>query len=132
MTRQHEPTALGVHEELELLRARLADSEARIARLTFERDGYYGEWRHAKNQLDAVRRSPVWPLWLLWRLVRAILSLPLAAIGAVPSLLFVSCHSPVAPFGETARGWNPLSSAGRNCSSRGMPRSASSAVITAR
>ena len=44
----------------------------------------------------------------------------------------ISCHSPVAPFGETALGWNPLSTAGRNSSSRGRPRSSISAAITAR
>ena len=87
MQRQVEPPGPEVQRELERLRAREADFEARIERLTFERDGYYGEWRHAKNQLDAVRRSPVWPLWLLWRVVRAILALPLAAIGALPGAL---------------------------------------------
>ncbi len=87
MTRLEQTNGQDVQAELERLRAREVDYESRLERLTFERDGYYGEWRHAKNQLDAVRRSPVWPLWLLWRLARAILSLPLAAIGAVPSLL---------------------------------------------
>jgi rhamnosyltransferase len=76
-------------DELELARLRdeRAELEARIERLTFERDGYYGEWRHAKHQLEAVRRSPAWPVWLLWRLARKALLLVLAVVVAVPGLL---------------------------------------------
>jgi glycosyltransferase involved in cell wall biosynthesis len=87
MTRLAPPDGRDDHSELVRLRAREADFEAQIERLTFERDGYYGEWRHARNQLDAIRHSPVWPLWLLWRLVRAVLSLPLAAFAALPRWL---------------------------------------------
>ena len=36
-------------------------------------------------------------------------------------VLRMSCHSPAAPLCETARDWNPDSSAGRKASSRGSP-----------
>jgi hypothetical protein len=36
--------------------------EERIAQLEFERDGYYGEWRHAQNQLDLQAALPGGPV----------------------------------------------------------------------
>ena len=48
--------------ELEALRTEREHLTERLARLEFERDGYYGEWQSAKNQLKKIRRSPAWPV----------------------------------------------------------------------
>jgi glycosyltransferase involved in cell wall biosynthesis len=80
--------------ELEGLRAERDRLLERAGRLEFERDGYYGEWQSAKNQLRKIRRSPAWPVWLLWLLVWRVLLWPLrkgltlgaALLGALPRL----------------------------------------------
>lgn len=66
----------------------LPASIERVRRLEFERDGYYAEWQHAKNQLEEIQRSKMWKLWMasieLRRSARHPLTLArrLAALGA--------------------------------------------------
>ncbi len=80
--------------ELEALRTEREHLTERLARLEFERDGYYGEWQSAKNQLKKIRRSPAWPVWLLWLLLWSVLlwslrkglTLVAASLGALPRL----------------------------------------------
>jgi glycosyltransferase involved in cell wall biosynthesis len=66
----------GAAPELASLRAERERLLERVARLEFERDGYYGEWQSAKNQLKKIRRSPAWPVWLLWLLLWRVLLWP--------------------------------------------------------
>ncbi|MEE4274198.1 MAG: glycosyltransferase [Thermoanaerobaculales bacterium] len=42
----------------------IAALEQQVRRLEFERDGYYAEWQHAKNQLEEIHRSRMWKLWM--------------------------------------------------------------------
>lgn len=81
--------------ELDRLRAERDELERRLTRLEFERDGYYGEWQGAKNQLKRIRRSPAWIVWLAWVLLWRVLLWPIrwgfwligAIFRAVPRLL---------------------------------------------
>lgn len=43
------------------------DLEARLARASFERGGYHGEWRHAENRLREIRTSDLWRRWKPYR-----------------------------------------------------------------
>jgi len=68
-----------------------ASLEQQVRRLEFERDGYYAEWQHAKNQLEEIHRSRMWKLWMAsielrrpWRSPGSLLKLGAATIlGAV-------------------------------------------------
>lgn len=42
-----------------------AELEAQLKVAEYDRNGYRGEWRHAKNQLDALRSSGLWRCWWL-------------------------------------------------------------------
>ena len=52
----------------------------RVDRLTRERDGYYGEWQHSKNQLREIQRSRMWKLWMLSIDLRRTTGQPAASI----------------------------------------------------
>lgn len=58
VNRDNKPASVdGTRDELEGLRLR-------TRKLEFERDGYYSEWQHAKNQLDEIHASKMWQLWM--------------------------------------------------------------------
>jgi rhamnosyltransferase len=66
----------GVRDELAALRTQRDRLLERAARLEYERDGYYGEWQNARNQLRKIRRSPAWPVWLVWLMLCRVLLWP--------------------------------------------------------
>jgi glycosyltransferase involved in cell wall biosynthesis len=63
---------------------RLVDKlEDRVRELEFERDGYYAEWQHAKNQLAEIHGSRFWRLWMASIQIRQPLRRPGSFFGAV-------------------------------------------------
>lgn len=46
------------------LEARCEELKSRLAEAEAERNGYYGEWQHAKNELEEIHHSRMWTLWM--------------------------------------------------------------------
>ena len=72
---------LRLRDEVRRLEAeRCRDLEQQLEAATFERDGYYGEWQHARNQLDEIHQSRVWRLWVWSCRVRRWLAVPFGTV----------------------------------------------------
>ncbi len=48
------------------LEAEVSHLQEKITELQWQRDGYYGELQHARNQLNEIHGSKMWRLWMLW------------------------------------------------------------------
>lgn len=59
----------------------------RIRQLEFERDGYYAEWQHAKNQLAEIHGSTMWKVWMASIALRQPLRQPRAFVGTIARVL---------------------------------------------
>jgi len=71
-----------------------------VRQLELERDGYYAEWQHAKNQLHEIQSSKMWRLWMAsirlrqpWRRpkdsLRAIWSISRRTVSAAGMMLLL-------------------------------------------
>jgi glycosyltransferase involved in cell wall biosynthesis len=58
------PTDRGSGDDLRRLEDECDRLRRQNARLREERNGYYGEWQHSKNQLAEIQTSKMWKLWM--------------------------------------------------------------------
>lgn len=71
--------------EFRELTERCRELERRLEAVSFECNGYYGEWQHARNQLDEIHRSRMWSFWMASIAARRTARLPLRRVAAQAS-----------------------------------------------
>ncbi len=66
-----------------------------LKRVTFERDGYWGEWRHAKNRLEIIRSSELWARWDPYRNFKARIGFLIYLLKTVRRLVIPAILAPI-------------------------------------
>ncbi len=65
---------------------RMADRDSHLERVTFERNGYYGEWRHTENRLETIHCSDLWLHWEPFRRFKTRLGFALYLLKVIRGL----------------------------------------------
>jgi len=77
------PASAGPSSAARWLPQQALDLESQLNRITYERDGYYGEWRHAEHRLRDIRSSDLWYGWRPYRRFQERLRSFLSLLGAI-------------------------------------------------